>query len=271
MFITIINDCRDDNARSRQESRVASLTGITPSFIGVDSDIEAGMQLIDTLDATEGRDGLILVNVAPRGGHTKKWENGTPFAYLKYKDTLIISTIDGFVLSGIKQFTDTATVNLLNIHDSTTIMQKAGFVEADAVTNIPDSQFRSFDFTPRAGVFLMQGNELPSKPYSIEHIPTLPSAVWHIDNFGNCKTTLTPETLSSNKLTETRFGVYQYIPQLKDLQDNSSALIRGSSGLGKIRLLEFATQRGNFATIHNVTIGDDIFEKNHHSLSARIL
>lgn len=44
------------------------------SFIGVESDLEAGMQLVDVLDATEGRSGLVLVNVAPRGGHTTKWE-----------------------------------------------------------------------------------------------------------------------------------------------------------------------------------------------------
>lgn len=271
MFITIINDCKDDNARSRQESRVASLTGTTPSFIGVDSDIEAGMQLIDVLDATEGREGFILVNVAPRGGHTKKWENGTPFAYFKYKETLIISSIDGFVLSGIKQFTDTTTLKLLDTHSSSFVMQKAEFIDDIAAEHIPQSQFRSFDFTPRVGVFLMQGNELPNEPYPIENIPTLPPAIWHIDNFGNCKTTLTPETIASNEVLETRFGVYQYIPQLRNLPDNTSALIRGSSGLGKIRLLEFVTQRGNFAAIHTVRIGDDVFEEGHYSLSAKAL
>ena len=51
MFTTFINDCKDDNARARQTSRVGSLLKTNLSFIGVDSDLEAGMQLIDIIDA----------------------------------------------------------------------------------------------------------------------------------------------------------------------------------------------------------------------------
>ncbi|PIZ82395.1 MAG: hypothetical protein COY02_00205, partial [Parcubacteria group bacterium CG_4_10_14_0_2_um_filter_41_6] len=62
MFITIINDCKDQNAAGRQAARVACLFNIAPTFVGVQSDIEASGNIIDVLDATEGKKGIILAN-----------------------------------------------------------------------------------------------------------------------------------------------------------------------------------------------------------------
>ena len=268
MFVTIINDCKDDNARARQESRVASLCDATISFIGVDSDLEAGMQLLDILDATEGRPGLVLVNVAPRGGHTTKWENGTPFGYFWYQDTLILSSVDGLALAGAKHFDILPEVALLSTRTAAPAMAEAGFISDEAAAHIPFTQFRSFDFIPRAGVFLLLGNDLPYEPYELTDIPDLPAAIWHIDNFGNCKTTLTPERIASAPSIKTRFGDYQYINRLRDLPDNESGLVRGSSGLHDTRLLELMHQRGNFAALHNVQIGDDLFSEQSHFIRA---
>ncbi len=261
MFVTIINDCKDDNARSRQESRVASHLAAPISFIGVDSDLEAGLQLIDILDATEGRPGLILVNVAPRGGHTTKWENGTPFAYCRYGETLIISSVDGYALSGLKHFTDLTEVHLLDTHSAAEVMCAAGFINEATAAYIPLTQFRSFDFIPRAGVFMLQGNTLPSEPYVLCNVPDLPPTIWHIDSFGNCKTTLTPEDVDTSTAIITRFGTFTFIKQLRNLPDTTDGIIRGSSGLGETRLLELMTQRGNFAERHQAKIGDDIFSE----------
>jgi hypothetical protein len=259
MFTTIINDCRDDNARARQESRLASLLGTPVSFVGVQSDLEAGVQLIDILDATEGRPGLILVNVAPRGGHTTKWENGTPFAYFHYHDTLIISSVDGFALSGVKKFGLTETVKLLDTHSAATAMAAAGFVDAAAAARIPTTQFRSFDFTPRVGAFLYGGGEIPTEDYSLTQVPDLPAAVWHIDNFGNCKTTLTTADLAGASELATRFGTLPHAAKLRDLPDGHHALVSGSSGLGDTRFLELMIQRQSFAKHHAVLLGDDLF------------
>lgn len=258
MFTTIINDCRDQNASARQTSRVGSLLKTSLSFVGVDSDLGAGMQLIDMLDASGGREGMILVNVAPRGDHATKWENGTPFAYFWYKKTLVISSVDGFAFSGVKKFGLTDSIHLLDIHEATKTMTDAGFITEDEAKRVPSSQFRSFDFTPRVGCFMMLGNHLPSTEYDQENIPLLPQAIWNIDNFGNCKTTLTEEDIKSDKI-QTRYGELDYFEKLRDLPDGKTALVKGSSGIYDHRFLEVLTQRRNFAETNNAKIGDDIF------------
>lgn len=265
MFTTIINDCRDDNAKSRQESRVGSLLQTSISFIGVNSDIEAGMQLVDILDATYGKEGLILVNVAPRGNETKRWENGTPFAYFWFKDTLIVSSIDGFTLSGIKSLNLIEKVQLLDIHQAVDAMFTAGFISQEEAWRIPLSQFRSFDFTPRIGAFLSQKKQVSSTDYSLSEVKDLPAAVWHIDNFGNAKTTLPfSDELKEGESVKTRFGEMPFFEHLRDVPDGVTALVKGSSGLKSTRFLEILTQRKNFAKTSGVKIGDDIYTETSH-------
>lgn len=270
MFTTFINDCRDDNARSRQESRVGSLLPTALSFVGVNSDIEASMQLIDILDASEGREGLILVNVAPRGGHTVRWENGTPFGYFYYGKTLIITSVDGFTLSAVKKLRLVDSIQLLDTHSAAATMLAAGFITDEAAEHIPVTQFRSFDFIPRAGVFMMLGNTLPSETYSLDQVPDLPAAIWHIDSFGNCKTTLLPTEIVMDGQTSTRFGALPFIEKLRDVPDGSIALVRGSSGLQTQRFIEIMAQRGNFALHHEAKIGDDVFSEQSYFKQATV-
>jgi hypothetical protein len=271
MFSTIINDCRDDNARGRQTSRLGSLLETSISFIGAQSDLEAGVQLIDVLDATAGARGLILVNVAPRGGHTSKWENGTPFAYFYHGETLIISTVDGYALSAVKQLGLISEVQLLDTHTATDTMLKAGFISAEHARRLPKSQFRSFDFIPYAGAFLLSGRDLPATSYSLEEIPALPPAVWFIDNFGNCKTTLTKASLNDNAELKTRFGTLPFTEQLRNVPDNRPSVIVGSSGYGDTRWLELVIQRSPFASAHHVNVGDDLFTERSHLRTATSL
>jgi len=268
MFTTIINDCRDDNARARQTSRIAALLGGNVSFIGVQSDIEASMQLIDILDATEGKRGLVLVNVAPRGGHTTKWENGTPFAYFWYKETLIVSSVDGYVLSAIKKLGLTDTISLVDTHTAAEAMLEQGFISEIAAKQIPTTQFRSFDFTPRVGAFLLHGHKLPTANYEMNAIPDLPAAIWHIDNFGNCKTTLTIADINPAEEITNRFETVNFIKQLRNVPDSKPALVQGSSGISDTRFLELVIQRRNFATHHNVQIGDAIFSEESYFTTA---
>lgn len=259
MFTTIINDCKDDNARGRQESRLASLLPTSLSFIGVESDLEAGMQLIDVLDATEGREGLVLLNVAPRGGHTTKWENGTPFGYFYYGETLVLASVDGYTLSAVKQLGILTELSLLDTHTASAAMLSAGFISETAAKQIPTTQFRSFDFTPRAGAYIMLGNDLPTTPHDLSLIPVLPKAIWHIDNFGNCKTTLTKDGINLGGNTITRFGELPYFEQLRNIPDGAHALVHGSSGLKDTRFIELMAQRSSFARIHQANIGDGVF------------
>lgn len=268
MFITIINDCTDDNARGRQESRIQSLTDRPTTFIGVTSDIEAGVNLIDALDATNGRPGIILVNTAPRGDKAKRWENGTPFGYFWFEQTLVVASVDGLVLSGIKKFGFSETVHLLDTHTGAEAMREAGFITPDEAERIPTTQFRSYDFTPRVGAFIFSGGVVPSEPYSLEHVGELPFAVWHIDNFGNCKTTLTTADLHGQSEVPTRYGVLPFVDQLRDVPDGHHALIAGSSGFRDTRFLELIIQRQSFAKHHQVRIGDDVFVEESYFVQA---
>ncbi len=261
MFTTIINDCKDDNARSRQESRIASLLDTSISFIGVDSDLEAGTELIDVLDATEGRPGLVLVNVAPRGGHTTKWENGTPFGYFWHGETLVLSSVDGYALAAVKKLGLANDLQLLDTHTTAEALLHEGLITPEAAVHIPRTQFRSFDFTPRAGVYLVQNGTLPSEPYPLADIPELPLAIWHIDSFGNAKTTLTRDNINTEGVTTTRYGELPFYDQLRNVPDGTTALVEGSSGLGTTRFIELMTQRGNFAAKNGAKIGDDVFEE----------
>src|SRR5215469_12078503 len=101
MFVTIINDCKDENAFGRQQTRASMLFNTHVTTIGVEfgETIEGSGNIIDMLDASDGAKGILLVNLAPRHGEGKKWENGTPFCYFSYKDTLVVSTVAGFTLS----------------------------------------------------------------------------------------------------------------------------------------------------------------------------
>jgi hypothetical protein len=108
-------------------------------------------------------------------------------------------------------------------------------------------------------VHLIQNGTLTSEGYSLTEVPDLPSAIWHIDSFGNCKTTLTEYDISTDGLTHTIYGDLPYYEQLRNLPDGTTGLVRGSSGIGRTRFIEVITQRGNFALHHHAKIGDGVF------------
>jgi S-adenosylmethionine hydrolase len=87
----------------------------------------------------------------------------------------------------------------------------------------------------------------------------LPQAIWHIDNFGNCKTTLTEPDIHNDSAQATRFGTLPMIHHLRDVPDGTAAITVGSSGLRDRRFLELVIQRGNFAERHGARLGDDVF------------
>lgn len=250
MFCTIINDCKDANAAGRQVTRVASLLNCASSLIGVQNDLEAAGNLVDALDAGEGGRGVILVNVAPRNGPStssgqgKKWENGTPFGYFWYKDTLVVSSVDGLTLSLAKKIA---------------IIQNFRVLETPK--EYAKNQFRSFDFLPRAASVLLGKEELAEAEFNIEEIPEPPKAVWWVDNFGNCKTTLFPEDISfeAGKVMETKVGKLQCFESLKDVPDGQCALTIGSSGLEDKRFLEIVKQGGSASKDLEISVGDVIY------------
>ncbi len=263
MFTTIITDCKGENEAGRQISRFNSL-GLGPTtLIGVvsrlnlDATVEAGGNLIDILDATEGEKGIIVVNVAPRG-NKKDGENGTSFAYFYYKKNLVISTIKGYALSFVKKFRITEKVKMLDTKEVLKYAESKQLINHERTNYITNSQFRSFDFVPQLAFWLHDGVKIPSKTLSIDQITDPPSCIWLIDSFGNVKTTLLTKELPSK--VKTNLGTLSFYERLKDIPDGETAIYAGSSGIQDKRFLEIATQNreGSAAKILKLQVGDKI-------------
>lgn len=248
MNITIINDCRDNNAVGRQIARTQALLEGRVNFIGVSNDLEAAGNLVDILDALENNSGVILVNVAPRDGTAKKWGNGTPFCYFWFKKILVLASVDGFTLSLVKKLRLVKSINVLDIPSALNEISKRSSITPTLKKYIINSQFRSFDFLPRVAGFLLKYKQIKSLSVSIDEVSTAPLTIWWIDNFGNCKTTvLEEERDSAGSVLKNRFGVLPFYERLKNVPDKTTALIIGSSGIGKKRFLEVVIQGANAA------------------------
>lgn len=260
MFVTIINDCNDENAKGRQITRASSLFKCPINFIGVQNDIEAAGNIIDALDAAGEQEGILLVNVAPRSskwklsheniGNGKKWKNGTPFGYFKYKNVLVVSTIDGYTLSLVKKLEIVDSIKIFDIPTVIKFVVMKNLITKVEADRINDTQFRSFDFSPRAAYWLKDEITLPSKTYSLSKIKCSPDTIWFVDNFGNCKTTLLEKDLSLSKN-----NFLSFYPRLKDVPDDKSALIIGSSGLGNHRFIEIIVQGERADDKYNLKLG----------------
>lgn len=262
MFVTIINDCGDQSAMARQTTRLSTLfPGINISTIGIENynEIEASGNLIDTLDASSGEDGVILVNAAPR--HKKKWPNGTPFGYFWFKKTLIISTVDGATLSLAKKF------NLLekdiNLTDVPTVVEKIrslGKLDDLTADTIIRSQFRSFDYLPRLARWILDGIQIPFEILKKEDIENVSQTIWHIDNFGNAKTTLVASDLNYKvgDVIKTKFGEIEFFNQLRDVPVGSPGITIGSSGFKDTRFLEIVVQGQSAKNKFGLQVGMEI-------------
>jgi len=259
MNITIINDCKDTNAAGRQITRASALMGGPVSFIGVKNDLEAAGNIIDTLDAYENFPGVVLVNVAPRNGPAKKWPNGTPFGYFWYKNVLIVASVDGLTLSLVKKLKLASAVNVLDIPKVVEKLVAEKIIDEQIGKNIVKTQFRSFDFVPRIAAYLFKNKEIESEVWPIENFADAPSAIWWVDNFGNCKTTLLKEEIVAGEKINTKFGQLNYYERLKDVPDKENAIITGSSGVGSHRFIEMVVQGESAANKLSLSSGDSIF------------
>lgn len=260
MNITIINDCRDANAVGRQVARTASvMPGNTIQFVGVSSDLEAAGNLIDILDTCGESESVVLVNVAPRNGKAKKWENGTPFGYFWYKKILVVSSIDGLTLSLIKKLGLIDVVHVVDIPTVVPVLVESGSVSAETGQYIVGTQFRSLEFVPRVAAYLVEHQSVVSTPLVIGEVDDVTSSVWWIDNFGNCKTTILSSDCAESDTVETRIGRLARYTNLKSVPDGVAALIEGSSGMEGKRFLEIVVQGGNASEILGIQSGSAVF------------
>lgn len=262
MFVSIINDCNDDNAAGRLTTRVAALFDAPTNFIGVPSfsDLSAAGNLVDILDAGAGKRGVVLVNVAPRHTGEKAWVNGTPFGYFWFGETLVVSTVGGFTLSLANKLGISRELFLLDIHETLPALIQEGIISQEAAQRLTTTQFRSLHFAPYAARALLDGVELSSKQAPLARAPQAPRAVWWIDNFGNAKTTLLPEDVAfaPGSTIETQVGSVTCFARLKDVPKGEIGSIVGSSGLRDRRFLEIVKQGGSAAEDLGLKIGDNI-------------
>lgn len=249
MHVTIINDCHDENAAARQETRVGRLfPQASVSLAGVSDygDLSAAGMLVDVLDAGRGGAGVILVNVAPRHKGSKKWPNGTPFGYFRFEDTLVVSSVDGYTLSLVKHCGLVEAIHVMDIPTVAPVLAQEGVIDDEHAAHLLTTQFRSFDFTPFAASALERGIALPSERMSLTEVSDPPRAVWWVDNFGNCKTTLLTGDVTFAPGEQVTLGEHTLTcyAHLKDVPKGEAALIEGSSGFPGKRFLEIVVQGG---------------------------
>lgn len=259
MFISIITDCQDGNARVRQQTRYSVLFPQTAiNFVGVSSDLEAAGNLIDVLDAAGDTEGIIAVNVAPRHGRAKKWPNGTPFGYFWFNKILIVCTIDGEVLSLLKKLGLGDHVNVTDIRQ----VLPLGDYPAEAVEFAATSQFRSFDYLPRLARIVWDKHDVSAEKLVFADIQEASTGVWWIDSFGNCKTTLLPSDVNFEVGAKRAIALHgvdltaRCYKQLRDVPDGETGLILGSSGYGSKRFLELVIQGQSASKRYHITQKD---------------
>lgn len=257
MFVTLITDCKDDNALGRSTTRLATFFECHITTVGVNSDLEASGNLIDVLDAAGGEKGVVLVNVAPRHQEAKKWPNGTPFGFFYYKETLVVASIDGLTLSLVKKLGLVDKINLMDIPEVVTTLADKKIISQELATHIIHTQFRSFEFLPRVAKWLTSKVPIPYNLYPITLIPDAPESIWWIDNFGNCKTTLVEKDVnfSEGQKKTNKAGEFICYNRLKDVPNDRPALIIGSSGLEDNRFLEIVVQGGSASQTFNLKSG----------------
>ena len=264
MQITIINDCLDQNAKLRQISRVGSLfENCSVNCFGVGRELEASGFLVDAIDSFEGRKGIIIANVAPRSKDAKKWKNGTPFGFFWHKETLIVSSVDGLLLSLVKKLNITNEFYILDIPDVLGAIDNKEMSPSEK-QRIINSQFRSFEFLPRVASWLTKKIKIPYQKYDLQEVIDAPQAVWFIDNFGNIKTTLLKENfdLDNKRTFKIKIGEqikqFDFYDSLKDLPSESIGLVRGSSGIENNRFIEIMVRGGNAAGELGAKIEDKV-------------
>lgn len=242
----IINDCRDDNAMGRQKARVAAEIGGPTVGVGVRSDLEAAGNIIDHLDAFDGKPGIILANVAPRNGAAKHWQNGTPFCYFWYGETLVVSSFDGLALSLVKKLQVTDSVCLMDIP---TVASAAPW-SPEIKQRVAATQFRSFEFLPRVAALLLQKHSVAHERIALTEVADAPVGTpWCVDNFGNVKTTALPGDIGFAQDATISLAGQTLVcyDQLKAVPDGQAAAVVGSSGLGDKRFVEMVVQGGSMA------------------------
>lgn len=258
--IFAFTDCKDANALTRLEARLAVLfSGSTIHGVGIDTDSEAAGCILDTIDALRitGKKAVVIGNLAPRTD--KHYKNGAPF-YVGHVDYVtLIATKTCFAL-----LAKLGLITTIYETDVETVC-RAFLSEAEAL-RIANSQFRSFEYVPRLARWAYDQEKIPSTQTTLE--PVSEQKVWWVDNFGNCKTTITAEELATytihNSITLSCNDKTLELPfytRLADVPKGTLACIIGSSGYQDTRFAEIVMQGQSAAKELGITSGTPLVFK----------
>lgn len=255
--IFAFTDCKDPNALTRLEARLTILfENSSIHGVGINTDIEASGCILDTLDALRisKRPSVIIGNLAPRSD--KHYKNGAPFYVGHVGTTNIVATKTCFTLL--------AKLNLITTiyeTDVETVCKK--FLPIAEAKRIANSQFRSFEYVPRLAHWVHTKKKIPSTPLVLS-TKTL-DQVWWVDNFGNCKTTVTEAELkkyvSKSVVTLTIHNKKIKLPfyqKLADVPKGVLAVIIGSSGYKDTRFAEIVIQGKSASALLKIVSGTEI-------------
>lgn len=256
--IFAFTDCKDSNTITRLTARLSSL--FESSFVhakGIDKDVEASGCLLDTLDALriENREAILIGNLAPRSD--KHYKNGAPFYIGKVGKVIIIANRTCFDLIAKIELIDTIYET-----DVETVCSK--YLSKTESKRIANSQFRSFEYIPILARWIYEKKKIPTSPHKI--VLAKDNKIWWVDNFGNCKTTITETELKKrivknsvsfkikNKVLKLPF--YQ---KLADVPKGKLACIIGSSGYANTRFAEIVIQGKSASKKLKIVSGEKIY------------
>lgn len=170
----------------------------------------------------------------------------------------MLASVDGLTLSLVKKFKLVESITVLDVPDTLEQLITGGALQNNLQNAITKTQFRSFDFLPRVAAYLASGKKLEGEKLHIKDITDAPPAIWWIDNFGNCKTTLLQDDVKDKNRFSTKFKRLSYFERLKDVPDKTPAIISGSSGIDEKRFLEVIVQGGSAEKEFKISVGDAI-------------
>jgi hypothetical protein len=260
-FFGIITDCVDSEATLRQQVMGQQVHGILPSIAHIRSGIAAAGHLISTVDVGRAdrqcaqREGYIIVNYAPRKEDDEN-ANGSPFGYVRIGRTHVLSTLGDCELSLVHQLDLASVVQVVDLDATALWAWKKGLIDSSEKAFIMEGQFRSLYFAQPALGWLKDNRDLRQQVTRVHLIsdfaPAVPPCVWHVDDFGNCKTTM----LDPAEISRTRFS---HLPFSKRLalapDDHTPVWVVGSSGLRDKRFLELVVKNGRASDVLDLKIG----------------
>ncbi|MCC6323281.1 hypothetical protein IT400_00640 [Candidatus Nomurabacteria bacterium] len=230
--IYVISDCADPEAQLCYDASFAHEFPIANvKCYGITHPLQAGGFALRPIDLHKGDPAIVFVNYAPRRDKDRKegYLNGRPFGYFFIDKTLVIASDEPEIWSMFK---------LVSLPLG--VVRK---IECEKIPGMPTTQFRSGLIIPKVAKMILFGN-LDCQIFEPK-VVDVKNKIWHIDNFGNCKTT----SLKINKRK------YVFEKDLTNLLEEEQSATIGSSGYGDQRFVEFAMKGFSFAESHNWEIG----------------